>query len=525
MGSRIRLRASITGLAVLLLASACAPLEPRGERPSNPPPVEPAAEGPLAEWLAPRLADAPDESGLRLLDDAVEAFQWRAFSARKARETLHVQYYIWRNDAAGRALLGELLRAADRGVEVSVLLDDIDARGRDDVLSAVDEHPNIDIRLFNPFRTRGGLFGQSAEFLVRGVLLNRRMHNKAWVADGHLAIIGGRNIGDEYFDASPEYNFADLDVAIAGPMAVEVDASFQTYWNSRGAIDIAQVTSRSPDPERLQKHREALQDWLSTQNDHPLLQKTPAGRLPPGHIDADDAYVWTRAADFVVDPPAKALDGREFDAERDDGVTSALRARLAGVSDELRIISPYFVPRRQGTRELVELAESGARVSVLTNSLASNDVVFTHSGYSRRRSALLRGGVELHELRPTALPNGEERAQRWGVGSSQTSLHTKAFVMDGHEAFVGSYNLDPRSAYSNTESGVFLRDPALVGQVVEMHERIIQPEFSYQVELDSEGNLLWRDDAGRTWNRDPKAGPMRQILSDFTILFPVERLL
>nr|WP_038037581.1 MULTISPECIES: phospholipase D family protein [unclassified Thioalkalivibrio] len=519
-----RLRALVTGLAVLLLASGCASLEPRDDRPANPP-AAPADEGPLAEWITPQVDASPGKSGFRLLDDGVEAFQWRAFSARKAEDRLSIQYYIWRNDAAGRALLGELLRAADRGVNVSVLLDDIDARGRDDILAAVDQHPNIDIRLFNPFRTRHGMLGKGLEFLTRGVQLNRRMHNKAWVVDGHLAIIGGRNIGDEYFEASPEYNFADLDVAIVGPMAAEVEASFHDFWNSQGAIGIQRVVSRLPDPPRLQEHREALQEWLSTQNDHPLLQKAPAGRLPRGHIDDDEAYVWTAAADFVVDPPAKALDTAGFDPERDGGVTPALRARFSEVRDELRIITPYFVPQRRGTRELIEMAERGVRISVLTNSLASNDVVFTHSGYSRRRPTLLRGGVELHELRPTALPNGEERARRWGLGSSQTSLHTKAFVMDGHEAFVGSYNLDPRSAYSNTESGVFLREPALVGQVVDLHERIIQPEFAYRVELDAEDNLIWSDDQGRTWRRDPKAGHMRQILSDLTILFPVESLL
>lgn len=519
---RHKLVVALAAMLLLALASGCATLEPAPDRGERDYQAE-AAEGPLAVWLESRPAvDERGETGFRLLAEGAEAFQWRVKSARKAHERLNIQYYIWRDDVAGRTLMAELLAAADRGVEVSLLLDDMDVRGSDLALAAINEHPNIEVRVFNPFRSRRGAVRAGVEFFFRGSDLNHRMHNKAWVADGRLAIIGGRNIGDEYFDASEEYNFTDLDLVMVGPLATEVDHAFVDYWNSPAAVEITQMERMEKDPARLAAHRHELEGWLLENDAHPLLSMEPLNGLPPPQpVDDPGAYTWTAEATLVVDDVRKA----KGHADLRDGVVEALDRRFAGVERELLIISPYFVPGRDGTRQLSGMSEEGVRVRVLTNSLAANDVAFTHSGYARRRPALLAAGVELYELRPTALSARLEKDPDMGIGSSHASLHTKALVMDRSEAFVGSFNLDPRSSYTNTELGVFLRDPAIVAELVEFFDYSIRPEYAYRVERDDEGFVIWRDDAGNIWYRDPKAGLWRRFLAGMTRLLPVEPLL
>ncbi|WP_018937656.1 MULTISPECIES: phospholipase D family protein [unclassified Thioalkalivibrio] len=511
-------------LAVLLflaLAAGCAPLQPapeRGWQALEPP----ASEGPLAEWLE-GFAPARDQgkTGFRLLDEGAEAFRWRVMSVRMARERIQVQAYIWRDDAAGRVLMGELLGAADRGVRVSLLLDDVDARGRDATLAAIAQHPNVEVRIFNPFRTREGLLRASAEFFFRGSDLNHRMHNKAWVVDGRLAITGGRNVGDEYFEASPDYNFADLDLVVVGPLVREIDRSFVEFWNSPGAIGVERVARKDGSPERLAMQQGSLRAWLAQNHTHPLMQMEPLNGQPvPQPIADPAAYVWTTQAEFVVDDEAKAR-------ARGDGsrVADALGERLLGVEKELLIVSPYFVPGRDGTAQLSRMSESGVRVQVLTNSLAANDVAFTHAGYARRRHALLDARVELFELRPTGPPRWARLERDRGIDASQASLHSKLLVFDREEAFVGSFNLDPRSAHTNSESGVFLSEPVLVEQLAALHQRGIRPQVAYRVERDASGGLVWRDGSGNAYRQEPKAGLWRRFVSGMTRILPVEPLL
>ncbi len=520
MNARTLLQPLVAALLLAFLA-ACTPMQPASDRVDRTPQA-PAVQGELATWLDTLPAVEEGQTGFRLLDTGAEAFQWRVQSARKAQERIHIQYYIWRDDVAGRTLLGELLDAADRGVAVSLLLDDMDLRGSDDLLAAVNQHPNIEVRVFNPFRTRRGAVRAGVEFVFRGSDLNRRMHNKAWVVDGHLAIIGGRNIGDEYFEVSPYYNFTDLDLVMVGPLATEVDHSFVEYWNSRAAIDLRRMRRVEQDPEKLARHREKLDAWLAEHQEHPLLTLEPLNGVPLAEpIDDAGAYTWTDQAKLVVDDVGKA---KGYEHIR-DGVAEAVARRLDAVEHELLMISPYFVPRRDGTAQLIAMRERGVRVSVLTNSLAANDVAFTHSGYSRRRPALLEAGVELHELRPTALPPRAAADREMGIGSSHASLHTKALIIDREEGFVGSFNLDPRSRYTNTELGVFLREPEIVQELLELYEHSTRPELAYQVRLDDEGWPIWTDDEGTLYRTDPKAGIWRRFLSGITRLAPVEPLL
>ncbi len=507
-------------LPVLLLAllSACAPLRQAPDL-EPAPYLEPASRGVFADWLADVPAAKDGESGFRLLATGTDAYTWRMHSARMARERLRIQYYIWKNDVAGKLLMGELLDAADRGVQVHLLLDDMDVRGDDRSLAALDQHPNVEVRIFNPFRSRGGMVRPWVEFVLSGSDLNHRMHNKIWVADGRLAIIGGRNVGDEYFDAGAVFNFADLDMAMVGPMALQADDAFVDYWNSAAAIPIGQIRRMERDPEKLRRHRAFLRGWLDEQGEHPLLE--PAN----GHRDAgravlldSRAYVWTDRATLVVDDPAKAL-GRPQPAP---GVLEALNERFARVERELVLISPYFIPGADGTETLVSLAERGVHVRVLTNSLAATDVAFAHTGYARRRHALLEGGVEIHELRPMPPSGGDGPDRRFGLGASRASLHTKALVLDGEETFVGSYNLSPRSAHINTELGVFIRDPVLGQQVRELFHQMAQPARSYRLGLDGNSRLHWTDGEGRRHHREPEVGFWRRFLTRLTRLLPVE---
>lgn len=508
-------------LLLVVLAGGCAPLQPAPDRvPVAQEP--PASQGPLAEWLG-ELAPAREDgkTGFRLLDDGTEAFRWRVMSVRMARERIQVQSYIWRDDVAGRVLMGELLRAADRGVQVSLLLDDIDARGRDALLAAVDQHANIEVRIFNPFRTRAGLLRASAEFVLRGSDLNHRMHNKAWVVDGHLAITGGRNVGDEYFEASPDYNFADLDLVLVGPLVAEVEHSFVEFWNSPGALHVARVARESGSPEQLARQHGELRAWVARHHTHPLMQMEPLNGQPvPQPVTDSAAYVWTDAAEFVVDDEAKAR-GRGTGSR----VADALGERIEGVREELLIVSPYFVPGRDGAAQLSRMSEGGVRVQVLTNSLAANDVAFTHAGYASRRHALLEAGVELFELRPTGPPRWARLERDPPRGPVQASLHTKLLVFDGEEAFVGSFNLDPRSAHTNSESGVFLRDPVLVERLVALHQQGIRPQVAFRVSHDEMGWLEWRDADGNVYRYEPKASLWRRFVAGVTRILPVEPLL
>lgn len=499
-----------------LLAVACGSVQqiPGSNVPS---PQPPAPSGAFHDWLIgePRVGEG--RSGFHLLASGHDAFRWRVEAARRADQRLYVQSYIWKDDTAGRLLLAELLSAADRGVKVRLLLDDMDVRGDDYLLDVVDSHPRVEVRVFNPFRTRSGLLRAGVELIFRGSALNHRMHNKAWVVDGHFAIVGGRNVGDEYFYAGDAFNFSDLDLAIAGPLALEVDHSFLEYWNSPLAVPLRRMERFDRNPARLADRRASFAEWLLEQP-VPELLTSAIGRGEADAVVTSATYVWTADAELVVDDPVGALHGEE----PGHSVVEALVERYAGVHEELLLISPYFIPGQGGTELLAGLASRGVRVGVLTNSLAATDVAFAHSGYARRRHALLQGGVELYELRPTAWSHAYRDEGGLGLGASRASLHSKAQILDRREVFVGSFNLGPRSANINTELGVFVSDPRLVEEVYTLYRASIDPALSYRVERDSNGRLRWYGDGETVYTSEPKAGLWRRFVAGLARLLPVE---
>jgi len=424
------------------------------------------------------LAQAqPGESGLRLLPDGVDAFVARALLARGAARTLDLQYYMINADDTGRLLVGELLAAADRGVRVRILLDDIYAASHDRAIAILDSHPAIEVRLFNPWTRRRGPVARAVDFLLTR-RLNRRMHNKLFAADNHAVIIGGRNIGDEYFDLKKQLNFRDLDVLAVGPVAAEASASFDEYWNSHLAVPASALLDEAPSAADLASVRAALAAHRARLRDSPYVSAIENSSIAR-EFASNTLGLTLGTARVIADHPSK-VDAPA--ADRSSFLIERLQREAQGARRQLLVSSPYFVPGERGVAVLTALAKDGIDVSVLTNSLAANDVGIVHSGYARYRAALLRGGVTLHELRVTS-DLATRRQNRRLFGSEFVSLHAKFFVIDRRALFVGSINLDPRSIEHNTEIGLLIDSEVLAREAAALFERAISPAFSYAVTL------------------------------------------
>jgi putative cardiolipin synthase len=504
-------------LGALLVLAGCAQLPARPELPYQA--ALPVAEGTrLDAEVAPAAARHPGASGFRLVADGMEAFALRGYSARAAGRSLDIQTYIWHDDLTGRLLAAEVLAAADRGVQVRILLDDLDARAKSLVLLALDRHPRISIRIYNPFATREGMLGTAFEFASDFGRVNRRAHNKSWIVDGRLAIAGGRNVGDEYFMASPEANFQDLDLLVAGPAVDALEGAFDSYWNSTSAWPVRALDKRTPTAEALPAVREALREstreashdtWVQALGDPDALAKIRVGYL---------GMQWTGEWQLFQDAPDK-LEQPVVDGAGSP-VLAGLRTAMRDAQREIAIISPYFVPGEDGAQALVAGVRDGLRIRILTNSLASNDVAAVHGGYIRHRGMLARGGVELWELKPRP---GHEQGSLFG--SSGARLHGKAAIIDGRSLFVGSLNLDPRSVQLNSEQGLLVTDAVLAAKLAALFDNMTRPENAWAIEWDAtRGHLLWRD-ANGVRDREPEAGVTRRVVARLAYWLPVDPLL
>ena len=517
----MRLQRIHTLLPVLPLLAHCASA-PRldGIVPSHAIPASTATQ--LDQIVLGQLGEEEGVSRLRLVEQNAVAFAHRAATATAAERTLDLQYYIWHDDLTGRLLAAELLRAAERGVRVRLLVDDIDARDKHDIFAIADLHPNIEVRIFNPFYSRSGLLGMASEFLLRGSRLNRRMHNKAWIADNRVAIIGGRNIGDEYFGASKHSNFSDLDVAMAGPVVSDLSREFDAYWNSRNAVPVSRFDRDKPKPEELQEMIQNAAEYGAKVADTPYIAALRDVQKRGELLAAAAPALPVKDVRLLVDDPAK------IGAKTPEAQTSEVLTALAGVIEqathEILIISPYFVPGQAGAESLVRDAGRGLRVAVLTNSLAATDAAAVHTGYARVRRQLLAGGVELFEMKRTA--DGETGRKQLSItGSTGASLHTKAMLIDRRWVYVGSMNLDPRSAYLNTEMGILADSPELAAQLLQQFELSTSPELSYRVELEPDGELVWYDRGGgqdRRWQHEPDASFLRRASVTLLRLLPID---
>lgn len=433
----------------------------------------------MTEALARLCTLHSGQSGVQLLDDGPAALAVRLLLVRRARESIDAQYYIWRDDVAGRLLLDELAAAAARGVRVRLLLDDFGTQGMDAQLGAM---PGVAVRMFNPFRTRWPRWLNIIDFSR----LNRRMHNKSLTVDGVATVVGGRNIGDEYFDADHPGLSADMDALAIGAIAQEMVQDFERYWQSEPSVPLGKLAKATAAP-RLPVAETALRERY-------LI--AAESRTTCEMVDAADDFEWA-AVRMVSDPPEKISGAAEEAAL----MLPQLLAAFGPVRRRLLLVSAYFVPTAVGVAALGDLAAQGVQVEVLTNSLVSNDVVLVHAWYAPWRQRLLTRGVQLWEMRgvqgeKATLGLVPRRLRRSADGTSffrasASALHAKTFLADGRWLFVGSMNLDPRSWRLNTELGFLIESPALAGQLEAALDAGL-PNFAWGLEEHGAG-LAWRD--------------------------------
>ena len=479
-------------LALSLGVSGCASVE----APRTTSQALPADSSAFGRSVQRQAAPHQGRSGFRLLPSSTQAFQARAELIRHAQTSIDLQYYIVHDGLSTRALVHELLNAADRGVRVRILLDDTTSDGLDTLIGTLAAHRNIQIRLFNPLqlgrstgatRALGRLFHLSQQ--------HRRMHNKLFLVDNSMAIVGGRNLGDEYFDAEPGMNFTDIDLLGAGPVAEQLGHSFDQYWNSSLSQPIGNFLWRQPGEDDLRASRERLETWLARARveRRALYDRLMAYQHDP-HLDMwRDELVWAYSQ-ALWDAPSKVLAGDEPDPEL--LMTRQLAPDLERVQHELILISAYFVPGEPGLLYLTGRADAGASVKLLTNSLEATDVPAVHGGYAPYRHALLEHGVQLFELRRQPGDPSSTRGLNF-TGSSDSSLHSKAIVFDRRKTFIGSFNFDPRSVLWNTEVGVLVDSPELAEDTRALAFKGMSPGLSYQPLL-QDGHLVWRtEDNGR----------------------------
>ena len=466
------------------------------------------------------VEEHPGQSGFHLLRSGTSAFAARAATAALAQRSIDLQYYLFHQDLTGKLLDHELLEAADRGVRVRLLVDDIDLGGRDQGMLVADSHPNIEIRVFNPFSRRAARLTQ---YLSRFGKVTRRMHNKSFTVDGQLTIVGGRNIGDEYFNANPDLAFGDLDVLGVGPVVEAVARSFDQYWNDELAYPIATLVPRPPPPGSLDHLRAELKRFREAQRDSAYLAALKESDFVR-HLSNGDLKFYWGTAEVVADAPEKL---RTDPGDATYRLSPHLGKHFGRARNELIVASAYFVPGWEGVAFFSDLERRGVEVTVLTNSLASTDVPIVHSGYAKYRKALLRAGVELYEMSPEPDLEGDKKRGFRVSGSSRASLHAKAFDIDRKVVFIGTLNLDPRSVEQNTEIGIVITAPELGAEMAERFLAEIE-RGAFRVSLeekDGRERLVWtirRDEGLKRFTSEPYSSLWRRFMAGFLRILPID---
>lgn len=448
--------------------------------------------GKIVDTLAARHQG---KSGFYLLPSGDDAFLARVLAVNQAERTLDLQYYIFEDDLTGKFLMDRLLAAAERGVRVRLLLDGWtnDKKG-DWGMAMVQTNPNIEVRVFNPFGgLRSSIFSRAFQAFFVAPRLRARMHNKVFIADNSLAIVGGRNIGDAYFGARSEFTFGDLDIMAIGPIVRRISAGFDDYWNCPLSIPIQALVKSPPGSAETEEFRRFLAANRQAMHNSEYAQKLKDTKLMKGVEAGYIPYVWANG-EVLIDDPLKVI--------RPDTVTGKTARELKTIMQQARsevlIISPYFIPGKGDIEFFRQLHERGVTVKILTNSLASTDVPIVEGGYADYRKALLGAGVELYELKPN--PDQYRFWQRAGFGSSSSrgTLHAKTVIVDRQVVFVGSFNLDPRSERLNTEDGIIVRSAELGAQATQLFDQGISPSNAYRVAI-LDGSPVSEEWHGLVW--------------------------
>ncbi len=471
----------------------------------------------LERWIAPHAAESGGRSGFRLLPTGLDAFVARGLLIELAERSLDLQYYIFHPDDTGSLIIDRLIAAADRGVRVRILLDDWGTLDKkDEAVAGLDAHPNIEIRVFNPYVHRSGLH-RLGELLTSFTRVNRRMHNKQFIADGAAVILGGRNIGDEYFSHG-ELDFQDVDVLAGGPVARQSRQSFEAYWSSKFAIPISQLGKFTPDETQFATARKELGARCEGLRDSDYARALAGSDLAKD-LRAHALHLHWAEGRVIADPPDKISQPVGARGETYLGVQVSPYAREA--RSDLLIVSPYFVPGKDGVQFFGERRRDGVNVRVLTNSLAATDVWLVHAGYMKYRRPLLAEGIRLFELKAEATGAKGPRRSGMSIGSSRASLHGKTFVFDRTSVFIGSVNLDPRSLEQNTEVGVLVQSPELAAEVGRLFDRWSSPALAYEVTRSAAGRLQWTGG----YTNEPEAGFWRTLGAKLFSHLPIDSLI
>lgn len=494
-------------LSVLVLES-CASIPREFDRPQPDFAIAPARSGGLAE-VSEALANraAPDQSGFLLLGDSRDALDWRLALLDTSGSSLDILYYLWYGDEIGRLMLIRTIAAADRGVRVRLLIDDLILIGKDKTLAALDRHPNIEVSLFNPKRQRKA--GMIGSFLIHFSRLNARMHNKLIVADNQAVVLGGRNIGDEYFGLNPKFNFVDLDVLGFGPVARQASELFDHFWNSDWVVPASALPVKL-DEESGRQRRDSLEEGI--QNSEIL------------HGLGVEPSDWSANLEGLAQELRIGRSEMLYDRAEGDELVQLMRDPLGRVlrsaQQEIDVINAYIIPDQDFIDALEGLTERDVEVRILTNSLASHDVPAVNSHYKKWRKPFIEAGAELYELRADPAIKAEVDVDP--VISKFTGLHTKAFVVDSRKLFVGSMNFDPRSVDINTEMGVLIESPSLARDLAELARRDMAPENAWRVTLDEDGKLHWANSVERV-TRQPARSAWQRVQDWIFMLGPASQ--
>jgi putative cardiolipin synthase len=523
-GWRHRALRSLVPLISTVALSACVSMPPNDNLKSSEALTD-TDDSTIGKGVVEEVAENGGKTGVLLLNNGLDAFVARIVLAARAERSLDVQYYLFHRDLSGRLLLEQLLKAADRGVRVRLLVDDMDMAELDLGLAMLDAHPNMDVRLFNPFARNRSRLGQ---YVFRFGSVTRRMHNKSFTADNQMTIIGGRNIGDEYFEADPSMAFADMDALLVGPAAQEVSRSFDLYWNNALSYSVGNLGEPEPTDTEIQQARKNLNEWTTGQDSSAYIKALKASKLSQDIEEKTVAFRWANV-DIFYDQPEKISSGRD---ETDLHMGQYLAPYFKNAKSEALIVSPYFVPGTNGTQTLCKMEARGVSVKVLTNSLASTDVSVVHAGYLRYRKKLLKCGVELFEANSKLVMRDSKASEyqlekgdkKQKLGMSRTSLHAKMFVFDRQYTFVGSLNLDPRSVVENTEIGSII-DSAEIGNEVAQAITSNSPKIAFTLSLDESGNVKWdgyEDGVPVSYGKEPHTTVWRRLGTQIMRFLPIE---
>jgi putative cardiolipin synthase len=494
-------------LTLLLLPASCATVRQDYPDPQPSFASEPAASGPLAD-LASAFArqHGPQKSGFLLLENSAESLKWRLALIDEARHSLDVQYYLWYGDDSGDLLLKRCLDAAKRGVRVRLIADGLILIGQGETIASLETYPNIEVRIFNPFeQQRANRSLKSYQTLER---FNYRMHNKLIVADNHITILGGRNLGNEYFGLNQKYNFHDLDVLGLGPAAQQMSEIFDHFWNSTWMVPGHAYDTEVPEG-YLQKQEQAL---IRSLEESQVLQNFPL-----------EKQNW---AELLQSLPAKLKIGTSSkvnDILEDEVISQRMATELPEFSKtaqkELLIVNSYLIPDDHMLEEAKAMVQRGVNLRIITNSLSSQDVPAVNSHYGPYRKRILETGIDLYELRHDAAIKSEVDTPP--VVSGFVGLHSKASTVDRSRAYIGSFNLDPRSRNINTEMGILIDSPELAEELAQKIEYLMQPENSWRVQLDEKGKIIWVS-GDKILKRQPARSLWQRLQDVFFKLFPKE---